>query len=55
MKDWKGNYLQDTDDVYLTEDGLVKEEDFAEYYGLTMPSPIKVFEYKEMLVKKERK
>lgn len=49
MRDWKGNLLDLSDEVYLTEDGLVKKEDFSEYYGFVMPSLMKVFEYKEML------
>lgn len=49
MKDWKGNLLDSLDEVYLTEDGLVKKEDFSEYYGFVMPSIMKVFEYEEML------
>lgn len=49
MKDWKGNLLDSLDEVYLTEDGLVKKEDFSEYCGLVIPSLIKVFEYEEML------
>lgn len=49
MKDWKGNLLDLSDEVYLTEDGLVKKEDFSEYYGFVMPSLMKVFEYEEML------
>ena len=53
MKDWKGNLLDSLDEVYLTEDGLVRKEDFSEYYGFVMPSLMKVFEYKEML-KEER-
>ena len=53
MKDWKGNLLDLSDEVYLTEDGLVKKEDLSEYYGFVMPSLMKVFEYKEML-KEER-
>lgn len=53
MKDWKGNLLDLSDEVYLTEDGLVKKEDLSEYYGFVMPSLMKVFEYEEML-KEER-
>ena len=49
MKDWKGNLLDLSDEVYLTEDGLVKKEDLSEYYGFVMPSLMKVFEYEEML------
>lgn len=49
MKDWKGNLLDSLDEVYLTEDGLVRKEDFSEYYGFVMPSLMKVFEYEEML------
>ena len=49
MKDWKGNLLDSLDEVYLTEDGLVREEDFSEYYGLVMSSLMKVFEYEEIL------
>ena len=49
MKDWKGNLLDSLDEVFLTEDGLVKKEDFSEYYGFVMPSLMKVFEYKEIL------
>lgn len=49
MKDWKGNLLDSLDEVYLTEDGLVRKEDFSEYYGFVMPSLMKVFEYEDML------
>ena len=49
MKDWKGNLLDSLDEVYLTEDGLVRKEDFSEYYWFVMPSLMKVFEYEEML------
>lgn len=49
MKDWKGSLLDLEDEIYLTEDGLVRKEDFSEYYGLVMPSPMKVFEYEEIL------
>ena len=58
MKDWKGCLLDLEDEIYLTEDGLVRKEDFSEYYGLVMPSLMKVFEYEEILkeeVFKERK
>ena len=54
MKDWKGSLSGLEDKVYLTEDGLVKEEDFSEYRGLVMPDPMKVFEYEEMITQ-ERK
>lgn len=53
MRDWKGNLLDSSDEVYLTEDGLVKKEDFSEYFGFVMPSLMKVFEYEDML-KEER-
>lgn len=55
MKDWKGSLLDLEDEIYLTEDGLVRKEDFSEYYGLVMPSLMKVFEYEEMRQKETLK
>lgn len=51
MKDWKGNVLKLNDEIYLTEDGLVKSDDMEEYIGLVY-SRMTVLEYEELI--KER-
>lgn len=49
--DWCGDDLYEDDSVYLTEDGLVREEDMITYLGFVYGAPMSVSEY--MFIKKE--
>lgn len=43
--------LYNDDNVYVTFDGLVHEDNITKYKGLTIATPIKLYEYIEALEK----
>lgn len=47
VTDWRGESLHEEDSVYITEDGLVREEDVSEYWGFIYPAPMPVYEVLE--------
>lgn len=47
--DYKGELITPQDRFFVTEDGLVKLEDFDEYSGLTMGALLSYDEYVEYL------
>lgn len=47
LTDWQGETLYENDSVYMTEDGLVRVEDIADYWGYIYPSPMPVYEVME--------
>lgn len=46
-----GKQLYNDDNVYVTFDGLVHEDNIAKYKGLTIATPIRFYEYLEELEK----
>lgn len=42
-----GKQLYNDDNVYVTFDGLVHEDNITKYKGLTIATPIKLYEYIE--------
>ena len=46
-----GKQLYNDDNVYITFDGLVHEDNIAKYKGLTIATPIRLYEYLEGLEK----
>lgn len=46
-----GKRLYNDDNVYITFDGLVHEDNMTKYKGLTIATPIRFYEYLEELEK----
>lgn len=46
-----GKQLYNDDNVYVTFDGLVHEDNITKYKGLTIATPIRFYEYLEELEK----
>lgn len=51
ITDYQGNKLDYEDNIYLTEDGLVKENEFSDYVGLVYANKMTVEEYINILNK----
>lgn len=50
-----GQKLYNDDNVYVTFDGLVHEDNITKYKGLTIATPIRFYEYLEELEKGMKK